>query len=113
MSVLTKIRNRAGLLVAIVGVALLIFILEAALESGNFFFKSSKNDVGEIAGKGIPYQEFNTLVQENMEAQARNSGRSLEDFQRDMIIQQTWNRYITDLVMDKEYEKAGLTVSPD
>ncbi|MBK7181688.1 MAG: hypothetical protein IPH89_01475 [Bacteroidetes bacterium] len=36
MSVLEKIRSRAGLLVGIIGVALLVFILQSALESGNF-----------------------------------------------------------------------------
>jgi peptidyl-prolyl cis-trans isomerase D len=50
MSVLEKIRSRAGLLVGIIGVALLVFILQSALESGNFFFGNSDTTVGEIAG---------------------------------------------------------------
>jgi peptidyl-prolyl cis-trans isomerase D len=58
MSVLEKIRSRSGLLVGIIAVALLVFILESALDSGNRFFGANRTKVGEIGGKDVSIQEF-------------------------------------------------------
>jgi peptidyl-prolyl cis-trans isomerase D len=114
MSVLEKIRSRAGLLVGIIGVALLVFILQSALESGNFFFGNSDTTVGEIAGKSIDYTTFNAKVQESIENQKRNTGQSsLDQAATDNIIQQVWNQFINEEVMQKEYEKLGITVSDE
>ena len=94
MSVLEKIRSRAGLLVGIIGVALLVFILQSALESGNFFFGNSDTTVGEIAGQSIDYTTFNAKVQESIENQKRNTGQSsLDQAATDNIIQQVWNQF--------------------
>ena len=114
MSVLEKIRSRAGLLVGIIGVALLVFILQSALESGNFFLGNSDTTVGEIAGKSIDYTTFNAKVQESIENQKRNTGQSsLDQAATDNIIQQVWNQFINEEVMQKEYEKLGITVSDE
>lgn len=114
MSVLEKIRNRGGLLVGIVGVALLVFILQSALESGNVFFGGSDNVVGEIAGKKIEYQVFDAKVKQATENRKKNSGEAtLDQATIDEIVQQVWNQAINEEVMNKEYEKLGITVSAD
>lgn len=113
MTVLAKIRNRAGLLIAVVGIALLTFILQSALESGNYFF-STRDSVGEIGGKTISYREFDAKVQEAIEAQKRNTGKSaLTDSEIDGVVQQTWGQMLNDLVMKKEYASLGIAVSED
>ena len=55
MSVLEKIRSRTGLLVGIIGLALVIFVLESLLGSGGALFSSDDNLVGKIAGDKIDY----------------------------------------------------------
>lgn len=113
MSVLEKIRSRAGLLVGIVGVALLVFILQSAFESGNFFFRGDKT-VGEIAGKSIDYEMFKAKYDEAVEVQKRNSGVTTLDQQTlDGIAMQVWNQFINEQVMQKEYSKLGIGVSGD
>ncbi len=113
MSVLEKIRSRAGLLVGIIGVALLVFILQSAFESGNFFFKNDKT-IGEIAGKSIDYDMFATKYNEAVETQKRNSGTTTLDQQTlDGIATQVWNQFINEQVMQKEYAKLGVSVSGD
>jgi len=113
MSVLEKIRSRAGLLVGIVGVALLVFILQSAFESGNFFFRSDKT-VGVIAGKSIDYDMFKAKYDEAVEVQKRNSGSTTLDQQTlDGIATQVWNQFINEQVMQKEYSKLGIAVSGD
>lgn len=114
MTVLAKIRNRAGLLVTIIGIALLVFILQSALESGNFFFGNSDRNVGEISGKAIAYEEFNSKVQEATEARKKNSGQTaLDEATTDQIVQQTWNQMLGERILNKEYEKLGIAVSGD
>ncbi|MBI2272122.1 MAG: SurA N-terminal domain-containing protein [Bacteroidetes bacterium] len=112
MSVLASIRNRAGLLVTVIGVALLIFILQAALESGKWF--SNDRNVGEIAGKGVPIEEFDYRVKQQLENYKRNQQQSTVDpGMEDQFVQQTWTQMINEIVMNKEYEKLGLSVSED
>lgn len=114
MTVLAKIRNRAGLLVTIIGVALLVFILQSALESGNFFFGNSDRNVGEIAGKSIAYEEFNSKVQEAIEARKKSSGQStIDEATTDQIVQQIWNQTLGEMILNKEYEKLGIAISED
>ena len=114
MSVLEKIRNKGGLLVGIVGIALLVFILQSAFESGNVFWGGSKNAVGEIAGKKIDFKTFDAKVKEATENRKKNSGEStLDPAMMDEVVQQVWNQEINEEVMNKEYKKLGITVSAD
>ena len=59
MATLQKIRNRAGLLIAIViGVALLAFLLGDFLTSGNVAFKRSQLVIAKINGTSVYYNEY-------------------------------------------------------
>ena len=113
MSVLEKLRKRSGLLVAIVGLALLAFVLTGLFERGSALGGTDKN-VGEIAGKAIDYASFNAKVQEAIESKKRNSEKKvLDESEVDGVIQQVWNQAINENVMNKEYEKLGISVSDD
>jgi peptidyl-prolyl cis-trans isomerase D len=112
MSVLASIRNRAGLLVTVIGVAMLIFILQAALESGRWF--ANDRNVGEIAGKSVPVDAFDLRVKQGIENYKRQSQQTtIDPGTEDMVVQQTWNQLINEMVYSKEYEKLGLNVSED
>jgi peptidyl-prolyl cis-trans isomerase D len=114
MSTLESLRKRSGLLVAIVGLALMAFVLTGLLSSPNSIFGGNDRLVGEIAGKGIKYDVFNAKVQETIESQKRNSGKTtLTESEIDGIVQQVWNQSINEQVMMKEYEKLGITVSDE
>lgn len=113
MSTLENLRKRSGLLVGIVGFALLAFVLTGLFSTDSSFFKNDRN-VGEIAGKSIEYNAFNTKVQESIEAQKRNSQKTtLTTEETDQIVQQVWNQTINENVMNKEYEKLGISVSDE
>jgi peptidyl-prolyl cis-trans isomerase D len=114
MSVLEKIRSRSGLLVGIIAVALLVFILESALESGNRFFGSNRTKVGEIAGKEISIQEFEAKVEEAVSAEKQRSQRnSIDESTMDNIRTQVWNQFLIDNVLKTKYEELGVAVSDD
>lgn len=112
MTVLSKIRNRAGLLIGIIGLALLAFVLQDAA-SNSARWKASSNDVGEIAGRSISYPEFNSVVLADVNRYKEQSQGKVDPSVEDMIMQQTWTKMVEEIVMGKEYEKLGLSVGMD
>ncbi|MES2838337.1 MAG: SurA N-terminal domain-containing protein [Bacteroidota bacterium] len=114
MSVLEKIRSRSGLLLGVIAVALLVFILQSAFESGSSFFSGDKDKVGEVAGEKIAYQEFDFRVQQAIDSEKqRQQKNAIDDNTMDQLRQQTWNQIVFERIMLKEYEKVGVNVSTD
>ena len=71
MAIIGEIRKHYWLLVAIIGVALLLFVLS------DFQRKRAKqtNTIGTIAGEKIAITEFNKRVEDNTELQKANTGK--------------------------------------
>jgi peptidyl-prolyl cis-trans isomerase D len=114
-SVLEMIRRRTGLLVGIVGLALVIFILESLLSSGQSIFGGDEaSSVGYINGKKVDRNEFiNRVEYQTNQVKARRQSNDIDDQTRGQIIDYVWNQYINDLVIKPEYEKLGLFVGDD
>ena len=84
MATLQKIRNKAGLLVIVIGVALLSrSVIGDFLNSGQAFFRMSQDKVVVVNGKKVTTQEFSELVNrrtEEMQAMFRQQyGMSLPE----------------------------------
>jgi len=108
MAIIGEIRKRYWLLVAIIGVALLLFVLS------DFQRKRTKqtNTIGTIAGEKIAINEFNKRVDENAEMQKTNSGKeNLTAEENYQIRQQTWQQVVNEIVMNKQYDMLGITVT--
>ncbi len=114
MSVLEKIRSKTGLLVGIVGLALVIFILESLLGSGGALFSSQDLEVGVIAGDKIDYPAFSAKVNEQMaQIQQSNPNQQIDDKMKEQIIESVWSQLINDKVIKVQYKKLGISVSED
>lgn len=115
MATLQTIRNRAGLLIAVViGIALLGFILDDLLRSGGFLFSDSQYEIAKVNGTSIELQEYQRKVDELTENTKRNSGKEAIDEQTsEMIKDQAWESIIKSYVMEKEYNELGIGVCPD
>lgn len=114
MSVLEKIRSKTGLLVGIIGLALVIFILESLLGSGSALFGSSDTLVGKIAGEKIDYNAFNTKVEQQIaQIQQNNPQAQINDQTKEQIVNQVWQEMINERVNKKQYNKLGVSVSAD
>ena len=114
MSVLESLRKRSGLLVGIVGLAILAFILTDFFGGQGSMFSSGDTSVGEIAGHSIDINVFKNKVDEAETNQLRNSQKaSLSPEEKDQIVQQVWNQMINEQVMVKEYEKLGISISDE
>lgn len=111
MATLQKIRDHIGTLAAIiVAVGLIAFI-------GGDMFKScehTQNVVGAIGGNDIPYQYYQTLVEDNTELYKQNyQQNSVESEVIDQIQEQTWEQLIRRYVIESEYQSIGINISPD
>ena len=114
MSTLESLRKRSGLLVGIVGLAILAFILTDFFGGQGSMFGSGETTVGEIAGNSIDVNIFKNKVDEAESAQLANGQKtSLTQEEKDGIVQQVWNQMINEQVMVKEYEKLGISISDE
>ena len=88
MAVLEKIRVRMGAFITVlIAVALLSFVIDpTTLQSAMSMF-SSKYDVGEIAGEGISYQEYQQKVAHFTQVYQMTSGSTSSDEQTQELIQ--------------------------
>lgn len=112
MAVIEKIRQRTGLLILIIGLALLSFLVSDAISNNMGIFRGEDNTVGVIDGRSITYQEFSAKtdkISENLEKQ----GQPVNEFTLNMIREQVWNDYFQTLVIDEQYEELGLMVTGD
>jgi peptidyl-prolyl cis-trans isomerase D len=102
MAILSKIRNRSGLLLILIGFALLAFVVQDLFSNG---FKSVSTDVGSINGKDIAYEDFRTKVA-NVEKNGQN-GQPMTSLQAS---NQVWNQEVSIALLTAEFEKLGLRV---
>jgi peptidyl-prolyl cis-trans isomerase D len=114
MSVLEKIRSKTGLLVGIVGLALLIFVLESLLGSGGVLFSNQDRLVGIIDGDKIDHDHFKAKVDEQVaQIQKANPQAQIDEATKEKIVDQVWNQMINDEVIKTQFKKVGVAVSDD
>ena len=113
MSVLESLRKRSGLLVAFVGIALLAFVLTGLFQRDSSLF-GPDTTIGEIAGKSIDLKEFKARYDQAVERKKQQLQKAtLDQNSLDEIVQQTWNQLVNEQVLEKEYERVGISVSDE
>jgi len=116
MSVLQTLRDRAGVLLAVViGVSLIFFILGDFLGGGAGRNKKVKEyyEIGKIDGHSISYQDFDQRIQSLTEIYKMSGTTNITDDQADQMREEIWNKLILEEVMGDEFSALGLGVSPD
>lgn len=111
MATLEKIRNKAGLLVTVVGVALFAFILGDGLRSGSTFFQQSKEKVANVNGEAIHVQDYQQRVDQLSEMVKR--GGSLTEAQQQQIRENIFNQMVNSILIKNIGDKTGLTVGKE
>jgi peptidyl-prolyl cis-trans isomerase D len=112
MAIIGSIRKRSGLLVIIIGVALAAFVLGDFLKPGKRYRQTT--NVGVVGGENVPYTEFIQKVEEqlsNIKQRAKKENLSAEEVFS--ARQMTWQQITNDLIMGKEYDNLGITVTSD
>lgn len=113
MATLQNIRKRSGLLLGVIGIAMLAFILGDFMQSrrsggrGNVY-------VGEVYGEYIHIQDFENRLQEGLENwKIQNTNGVLNQGTITQVRNQVWNEYIKELIMNQEFEDLGIDVSDE
>lgn len=110
MATLERIRKRSGLLIIVIGLAMLAFILTDLLSSGNSIFRSNQSEVGRVNGSSIQYDEFNQRVSQEMaNARAQNPQRA-QSITRTAVANSVWNQWLREELLFKRFDDLGITV---
>ncbi|MBC6492835.1 SurA N-terminal domain-containing protein [Flavihumibacter stibioxidans] len=115
MSIIQNIRDKAAWLVFIViALSLLGFLLMDAFVGGRGrggLFGGNNTTIGSVNGEKIDYVDFQKRVQ-MVEDQYQQQGYPMNEMMRQNVQEQVWNQVIEENVLEEEYEKLGLTVTP-
>lgn len=112
MATLQNIRDRAGLLVAIViGLALVGFIFT---DMGGSNAGRGSRAVAKINGNSIDAEEYMSREKNLREFYQLNAGGQNLDAQLEkQISQETWRRMVREIIMESSYSDLGIYVSDD
>ena len=115
MATLQNIRNRGGLLVAIViGLALGAFILGDMLNSGSKLMTPSKMKIAEIDGESVQYPDFQRKVEELSEVYKMNTQKTtIDEATWEQIREQVWQGYLQENIIGKATDKLGIAVTAE
>ena len=104
-----------GLLVAIIiGLALLAFVIGDLLNKGKSMFTKAQYEIAEVAGKSIPYTDFDQRVNSFLEINKIQTGQTnLDESTIDNIRNVSWDYMIEEFIMSDEYKKLGIAVTGD
>ncbi len=113
MSIIQNLRDRAAVLLSVmIAISLIGFLVQDAFigRSGNLFSGPSTT-AGSINGKKIDLVEFNQKVN-TAEQSYRAQGLQTNEMMTQSIIENVWNGYIQEALINGEVEKLGLKVTP-
>jgi peptidyl-prolyl cis-trans isomerase D len=112
MALIKKIRQRTSLAIGVIAVGLIFFLVGGDILSPNStLLGGSANNVGEIAGEDVSYEEYIQKIEEIKFSFQQNTGRTPSENEMYSIREQAWQGLIVEKVLKKQYEELGLTVS--
>ena len=112
MAVLGKIRSKGALLVGIIGLGLFSFIAEEAFRSCDSAKNNERQQVAEVFGEKLTYQEFQDLVDEYVDVIKMTQGReNLGEDELNQVRDMVWNQYLQSALIAEQAKKLGLTVT--
>ena len=113
MATLQKIRNKGGVLVAvIIGLALFAFILGDLLNSGPSVFTGNRMKVAEIDGQTINYMDYNAKIEQLADFYRTNYQlSSLDQETLERIREEVWRSTVQDIILGSTFNSLGIIVS--
>jgi len=112
MSIITQIRNKAGLMVILIGLALVSFLLMDVFSQNSLFSQNNSNVIGEIDGEEITAPMFEARVEEAVENYKANSKTDkVDEATLSSLRDQVWNEMIRERLMKNAATELGLAVS--
>ena len=110
MAAIEKIRRHSGLLIAIIGIALLAFVLQDLFQSQR---SNTGPSVAVVDGDKISVRDYEQLKEKNLETRRQQSNNNLSSAETYSVYNSTLEQMIKDNIMTKEYNAAGIGVTAD
>ena len=108
MGIIGSIRKHSGIAVAVVGIAIVAFIIGDLAKNNR-----GVPDMGQIDDQTITYNRFNEKVEEMENSYKAQQG--IAQIPTDVEYQlrdQVWQNLVTETLTDKEFDKLGLQLTP-
>lgn len=101
-------------MVAIIGLAIVSFLLMDVFSGNGLFAGDQTNNVGSIDGEEVSLQSFEQRVEEAVENYKTNTNQDkVDDNTYGMLRDQVWNELVREKIMNRTYKSLGLAVSED
>ena len=114
MAAIGQIRSWGPVLATVIGLALFAFIAEEMFRSCEATTNEKRQQVGEVLGKKISVQDFQSLVDEYQSVIKMTQGRdNLSEEELNQVKDQVWQQYVNNTIMEAEAKKLGLTVTDE
>ena len=114
MAAIGKIRSWGPVLATVIGLALFAFIAEEMFRSCEATNNERRQQVGEVLGKKISVQDFQSLVDEYQDVLKLSQGRdNLSEDELNQVKDQVWQQFVNETILEQEAEKLGLTVTDE
>lgn len=111
MGLMNYLRNRAGVVIVFfIGFAIVAFLLGDVINYGTPFWARHQNQVGNINGNAIDYNEFNQQVEQTTEIYRQQLGGTLNSQMKGWAAEQVWSQFVNRELLAGEIEKIGLTI---
>ncbi len=111
MAVIGSIRKQSGLLIILVGAAMVLFILSDFVGSSSGAFTNTENVLGEIRDHEVTQRDFELAVEK--EIQERYGAEGAPEAAKESIRQRIWQQLLQEHILFEEYDKLGISVSPN
>lgn len=109
MQIIQSIRDKgAAIVIAVIALSLIGFILMDARQGSNRLFGSNSTTIGKVNGESIEYHQFLDKVK-LVEDQYGSKASGNQGYQ---IRQNVWDQMVAQILLEKEFDKLGLLMTP-
>jgi len=112
MATLQKIRNKAGLLALIIGLALFAFIIGDFLNSGSSLFRQSQQKIAKIGDYTLDYKDYEARIAEMEQVYKIQTGKNtLDDAIASQIRESVYESIVREQLLDQQATLLGVSVT--
>lgn len=110
MPMMARMRSLAPAFIISVGA---VFVLFMVISDSNVMeaLGGRANYVGKVDGEEITYQDFNSVLERQREQMTKQNGGDLTEEQSLQLRNQVWDALVTQILLKREINKYGITVS--
>ena len=110
MALISKIRQRVGLLVFLIALAIVMFLVMDAFDSRTGIFGSGAGMyAGTVDGEKISMQDYENKAQQVID----NRGNDVTEADRLQMRESAWDNMVQESIAQRQYKLLGLDITDD